>query len=72
MPCNDFEEIQAKPMQIHRPIISNVIYGSMVFGGEFEVRHVRMNAEEEQLLGITGDHSDLIPGVYEGKSEIFI
>lgn len=66
-PCNDFEEIQAKPNQIHRSIISNVIYGSMSFGAENEVRYVRMDAEEEQLLGIKGDHTDLIPGVYEGS-----
>ncbi|XP_037027450.1 histidine protein methyltransferase 1 homolog [Bradysia coprophila] len=71
MPCKDFEEIQPKSTQIHRPILSNIIYGSMTFGAEIEVRHVRMNAEEEQLLGITGDHSDLIPGVYEGGGKIW-
>ncbi len=68
-PCNDFEEIHAKSSQIHRSIISNVIYGSMNFGVENEIRYVRMDAEEEQLLGIKGDHTDLIPGVYEGSAK---
>lgn len=66
-PCNDFEDIQAKPSQIHRPIMSNVIYGSMTFANEIEVRYVRMDAEDEKLLGIKGDHTDLITGVYEGS-----
>lgn len=39
----------------------------MTFGTEHEVRYVRMDAEEEQSLGIKGDHTDLIPGVYEGS-----
>lgn len=45
----------------------------MIFGTKTEVRYTRMDAEEEQLLGIKGDHTDLIPGVYEGKpNEYFI
>lgn len=39
----------------------------MTFGDGNEVRYVRMDAEEEKLLGIKGDHTDLIPGVYEGS-----
>lgn len=72
-PCKDFEEILAKPSQIHRSIMSNVIYGSMTFGNGNEVRYVRVDAEEEHLLGIKGDHTDLIPGVYEGslKSNVY-
>lgn len=66
-PCNDFEEIEAKWSQIHRPVISNVIYGRMTFGTDEEIRFVRMDAQEELLLDIKGDHTDLIPGVYEGR-----
>lgn len=43
----------------------------MTFGTDNEVRYVRMDAEEEQLLGIKGDHTDLIPGVYEGSLNIY-
>lgn len=39
----------------------------MTFGADNEVRYIRIDAEEEQLLGIKGDHTDLIPGVYEGS-----
>lgn len=37
----------------------------MTFGEE-EIRYVRLDTEEEFLLDIKGDHTDLIPGVYEG------
>lgn len=37
----------------------------MTFGEE-EIRYVRMEAQEDFLLDIKGDHTDLIPGVYEG------
>lgn len=43
----------------------------MTFGADKkEVKYVRMNAEEEQLLGIKGDHTDLIAGVYEGIKKV--
>ncbi|KAJ6637141.1 Histidine protein methyltransferase 1 like [Pseudolycoriella hygida] len=70
-PCKEFEEIQAKPSQICRPLISHVIYGSMTFFNDNLVRYIRMDADEERLLGMKGDHTDLIPGVYEGGGKIW-